>query len=408
MVRGAVAIGLWAILGWGVAGAADWSQWRGPARDGRIAEDQLPRQWPEKLKRLWQVEVGVGHSSPLVVNGGIYLHSRQGDQEVVRRLDPKDGSTVWEDRIATPYTVHSSALAHGKGPKSTPIAHQGRLFTLGISGRVSAFELESGKLLWRHDFAEEFAQTSPLFGVAMSPLVEAGLLIVHVGGHDQGALRALETTSGKLIWEWTEDGPAYASPILYGGGDSPQLVTQTQNHLVSIDFKTGRLLWRQPFSTNYYQNSITPVISDDLLIYSGLDSGLLSLRLKNDAPPEPVWKNTQASLYMSSPVLVDGLLYGHSHKRKGQFFCLDPATGELVWSSRGREGENAAVLASSRYLLFLTTNSELIVNATGRDGYQPLARYSVADTPTWAHPAFYQRSILIKDLNHLIRWSPEP
>ena len=111
---------------------------------------------------------------------------------------------------------------------------------------------------------------------------------------------------------------------------------------------------------------------------------------------------------MSSPVLVDGLLYGHSHKRKGQFFCLDPATGELVWSSRGREGENAAVLASSRYLLFLTTNSELIVNATGRDGYQPLARYSVADTPTWAHPAFYQRSILIKDLNHLIRWSPEP
>ena len=133
--------------------------------------------------------------------------------------------------------------------------------------------------------------------------------------------------------------PAYASPILYGGGDSPQLVTQTQNHLVSIDFKTGRLLWRQPFSTNYYQNSITPVISDDLLIYSGLDSGLLSLRLKNDAPPEPVWKNTQASLYMSSPVLVDGLLYGHSHKRKGQFFCLDPATGELVWSSRGREGE---------------------------------------------------------------------
>ena len=144
------------------------------------------------------------------------------------------------------------------------------------------------------------------------------------------------------------------------------MVTQTQNHLVSIDFRTGRLLWRQPFSTNYYQNSITPVISGDLLIYSGLDSGLLSLRLKNDAPPEPVWKNTQASLYMSSPVLVDGLLYGHSHKRKGQFFCLDPATGELVWSSRGREGENAAVLASSRYLLFLTTNSELIVNATGR------------------------------------------
>ena len=139
MVRGAVAIGLWVILGWGVAGAADWSQWRGSARDGRIAEDQLPRQWPEKLKRLWQVEVGVGHSSPLVVNGGIYLHSRQGDQEVVRRLDPKDGSTVWEDRIATPYTVHSSALAHGKGPKSTPIAHQGRLFTLGISGRVVGF-----------------------------------------------------------------------------------------------------------------------------------------------------------------------------------------------------------------------------------------------------------------------------
>ena len=176
MVRGKVAIALWAILGWGCSRCSRLA----PNGEGRLVtvaslRISFPPQWPEKLKRLWQVEVGVGHSSPLVVNGGIYLHS------ATRRPGscPPPGSQGRQHGVGRPKSLRRTPCIPqpwlmAKDPSQRLSAHQGRLFTLGISGRVSAFELESGKLLWRHDFAEEFAQTSPLFGVAMSPLVEAG------------------------------------------------------------------------------------------------------------------------------------------------------------------------------------------------------------------------------------------
>ena len=66
-----------------VAWAQDWPQWRGPNRDGIAGAISEPKAWPEKLQLKWKVNVGEGHSSPVVAGGRIYLHTRQGDREVV-------------------------------------------------------------------------------------------------------------------------------------------------------------------------------------------------------------------------------------------------------------------------------------------------------------------------------------
>ena len=57
---------------------------------------------------------------------------------------------------------------HGPGPKSTPAIGGGRVFTLGISGVLSAFDLATGKVLWR----TPAAQPLPIYGTATSPLVD--------------------------------------------------------------------------------------------------------------------------------------------------------------------------------------------------------------------------------------------
>src|SRR5262245_29027796 len=46
----------------------------------------------------------------------------------------------------------------------------------------------------------------------------------------------------------------------------------------------------------------------------------------------------------NTPVLADNRLVGFSHRKKGQFFCLDANTGKAFWESEGRMGENAATL----------------------------------------------------------------
>src|SRR5262245_44919789 len=171
------------------AHAQDWPQWRGPNRDGVVPAAAQRGAWPATLTKAWKVDVGLGHASPVVANNRVYVFARQADQEIVAAFDVGTGKQIWRQAYAAPYTVNPAAAQHGPGPKSTPVVADGRVYTFGISGIVSAFDAADGVVRWRKTFAE-YKQSSPDFGAAMSPLVDRGLLIVHVGGHDKGGLTA--------------------------------------------------------------------------------------------------------------------------------------------------------------------------------------------------------------------------
>jgi outer membrane protein assembly factor BamB len=141
-----------------------------------------------------------------------------------------------------------------------------------------------------------------------------------------------------------------------------------------------------------------------MVIFSGLDKGTTAVKPteKGDTwSAEQIWHNAEISMYMSSPVLSDSLLFGLDHKHKGRFFCLNARTGSTLWTSEGRQTRNAAILDAGEVLFFLTTDAELIVAKKGAVEFEPIARYTVADSPTWAHPVILGKRILIKDLSTL-------
>jgi outer membrane protein assembly factor BamB len=381
----------------------EWSQWRGPRRDGTAAI-AVPADWPAKLTRRWELAVGAGHSSPIVAGDRVVVHARQGEREITRAVALGTGKEIWRDEYAAPYAVNSAARAHGPGPKSTPAVAAGRVFTFGIGGVLSALDLKTGKVLWR----TPPPALLPEFGTAMSPLVDGTLVIAHMGGVNNGALTAFDTATGKTRWRWAGDGPAYASPVIATIAGTRHVITQTQKSIVSVDAAGGALLWQIPFTTAYDQNSITPVVSGDLVIYSGLDSGVTAVRIARKGTQwaaSPAWKNEQLPMYMSSPVIKGTSLYGLTHRSSGQFFALDLATGKTLWTTRGREGENASLIAAGSYLLLSTTNAELIVARPNAAKFEEIRRYSIADSPVWAHPALAPGLLLVKDADKLICWS---
>ncbi len=391
-------------------GAQDWPQWRGPNRDGTMLSFAEPKAWPDQLKQKWQVNVGIGHSTPLLVNRRIYVFARLGDLEIVSCLDFDTGKQIWRDAYAAPYTMNPAARDHGAGPKSTPLFHAGKLFTLGISGIFSSYDAESGKLRWRREFSAQFKSTSPYFGTATSPVGERGLVIVHVGGHDSGALTAFDAETGKAVWSWNGDGPAYASPIVVTLGGTRQIVTQSQKNIIGVSAADGKLLWSIPFTTAYVQNIITPILFKDTLIFSGLDKGVMAIRLAQSGgewKTEKIWENPAVAFYTSNPVLNHDVLFGMSHKNRGQFVALDAATGKTLWTTAGREGENAALLSAGDKLFLLTDNAELIVAKASGIAFEPLRRYTVANSPTWANPLFSGKCILVKGAETLTLWSLE-
>jgi len=382
---------------------ADWPQWRGPHRDGRT--DLAPRAaWPATLKPGWKARIGVGHASPVVAGDRVYVFAREGDDEVASAYDLASGQRLWRQAYAAPYTMNSAATSHGPGPKSTPVLGGGRLYTFGISGIVSCFDAASGKLEWRRTFGDAHKATSPAYGAAQSPLLDQDRLILHVGGDGDGALMSLLAGTGATQWALKGYGPGYASPVVAELDGVRQYVVQTQSHLVGVDPATGRALWTIPFTTPWEQNAVTALVSGGTVVYSGLDQGIHAVRPRRQGgrwTTEEAWRNDELSMYMSSPVLDGKRLFGFSHKKKGEFFCLDVETGRALWRSEGRQGENAALVAVGRDLLLLKDDAELLVIRMDADTFAPIATYTVAQSPTWAHPVPTAKGVLIKDLDSL-------
>ena len=382
--------------------AADfqWPQWRGPARDGLVSALAPRASWPDALAPGWKLAVGTGHSSPIVSGGRVYQHSRQGEDEVVRALDLGKGKELWLQAYPVPYEMNPAATGHGKGPKATPVLAEGRLYTFGVTGVLSAWDAASGRLLWR----KTFERSPPEFGAAASPVVSGGRVILHTGGRDQGALVALDAASGAQAWSWSGDGPGYASPVVASFDGVEQVVTQTQNAIVGVATANGALLWKEALRTPYDQNSVTPVVQGGLVVYSGLDAPMRAVRPRKRGTGfvvESAWSNAEVGCYMSTPVVLDGRIFGLSHKKKGQYFALDAASGRTLWLSDGRMGENAAVLAGAGALFLLDTDGSLTVAAADATGFRPLRKWKVAASATWAHPVVMPDAVLVKDVDTL-------
>ena len=383
--------------------ATGWTQWRGAKRDGTVSTP-LPANWPEKLTKKWELTVGEGHSSPVVSGDRVVIHSREGDKEITRAVSLSTGKELWRNEFAAPYTPNPAARAHGPGPKSTPTIAGSRVFTFGITSVLSALDLNTGKLLWRTPAPPAPAE----YGTAMSPLVDGGVVIAHMGGKNKGALTAFDVTTGKPRWEWAGDGPAYSSPVVAVVGGTRHVITHTQKFLVSVNAADGKVLWQLPFTTAYDQTSVTPLVRGDLLIYSGLGNGVTAVRIEKmgtQGATTPVWKNEEISMFMNSPVISGATLYGLANRNRGQFFAMDVATGKTLWVTQGRDGDNASVMAGSGMLLLSTTAGEFIVARANPAKFEELRRYTVTESAMWAHPAIAPRALIVKDTNKLTCWS---
>jgi hypothetical protein len=400
-VAAAVLIGL-ATTAFAQSAAQDYPQWRGRNRDGSASAFIAPKTWPEKLTRRWKVEVGEGYATPIVVGGKVYVFTRRNGSETLLALNAANGKIVWQTGYpAPPLAKGSVAAKHGDGPKATPLFHQGKVYTLGLSGIVSAFDAASGKLVWQKPAPPE----APYFGMAVSPLGDKDLVIVHPGSH--GPLTAFEAKTGAVKWTAPGDS-AWASPIIVELGGTRQVVSMTQKSIISVAVADGSLLWEHPWKSSGTASTMTPIVYGDTLIIASQKMPVAALRptvRDGKWQTEVVWENKDVSLFMSNPVLVGDTLYGMSEKSSGQFFALDARTGKTLWLGQPREATNTAIVKAGEWLFLLNDDAELIVARSSRNSFEPLKRYTVADSATWAQPAISGRRIFIKDVASLTLWT---
>lgn len=441
-----------AVLSLGAEAGQDWPQWRGPARDGIVAAPAVPEVWPEKLSEAWSVEVEGGLASPVVRNGVAFLLTRNGEEERSSAHAITDGRRLWQHRYSAPFVPNPHMnppgqfpVSQGHGPFATPCLSGDRVIALGSARTLSCVAAHDGELLWQRSFypqpvgeRSEFVclpcgqpcddkifekggscpdcrmalapkgldTSGRYYGAASSPLVVEGTGFVHVGTGEEGRLIAFDAATGETKWE-LEEPPGYSSPIHATLAGRSQIIALSREAAIGVAAASGRELWRYPLGPR--AKVMTPVVHDGLVIVSGYQRPTQALRITageaGAVEVEEAWSSDR-TLYMSSPLVIDGVLYGFSSKRQGQLFALEATSGELLWEGEARQGENAALVGWGSVVLALTTEGRLIVFRASKERFEEVAQYEVSETPTWAHPAVVDEGILIKSADRLTLWRP--
>jgi outer membrane protein assembly factor BamB len=256
----------------------DYPQWRGQHDDGAASAFIEPKSWPDTLTRRWRVDVGEGYGTPIVVGDAVYVFTRHGQNEGITALDAATGAARWRSDYPAPYLPSEAAKAHDASPKATPLFHQGKLFTLGISGIVAAFDAARGTILWRTEAPDK----PPFFGAASSPVAVDDLVIDHPGSY--GPLTAFDMNTGRI--KWTAGGDAFfASPLIATVAGTAQVITVTQKDVIGVAIPNGGVLWRHPWS-NEGGGPMPVLFGDDTVIVSSLNVGTAAI--KGDEARRPV------------------------------------------------------------------------------------------------------------------------
>lgn len=384
--------------------AGDWPQWRGPNRDGKVSGFTAPEKWPTNLVQKWTTTIGNGDTSPVLVGEKLYAFGRKDADEVVQCLDSATGKALWERNYPADFVVRGPSAPHS-GPRSTPVVADGKICTLGVGGILSCFDAANGTLLWRKQTTNDYLGIPYHSDSSMSPLVEDGLCLVHVGQGTNAAILAFELGSGRAKWKWDSDGPGNSSPVIMTIGGKKQLVTITAKNLVGLSMAEGNLLWQVPFEA-VQGNNTTPVVDGSTVVYTGQGRGLFAVKIEaqgDSFTAMPLWENTKLGARFTSPILKDGVIYGYN----GNFFCASAKTGETLWTDTTKSGQNGALLDVGTQLLATTQNGDFVAFKPSRTEYTELARFKVANTELWAHPLVSGSRIFIRDRETITLWTLE-
>lgn len=397
--------------------SAGWPQWRGPNRDGVSAETGLLKSWPEAgPKLLWQVDVlGKGMSSVAISGGRIYTLGQLKGKTQLIALSQQDGKLLWTAEI-------------GPGnPNCTPTVDGKLVYSLGKEGDLVCSDAETGKEVWRKNFAGDFGgQMMSGWGYSESPLVDGDHLICTPGAAD-AAIAALDRRTGTVAWkspapaDWGgergKDGAGYSSIVVSQGAGLKQYVQLTGRGMISVAADDGRVLWTYNKVANGTANIPTPIVKDDYVFCSsGYGTGAALLKLTksgNGVRADEVYFLKAAELQNHHGGMIrigDHIYCGHGHNN-GFPMCIDMLTGKRLWKEqRGAGTGSAAILYADGRLYFRYEDGEMALVEANPKEYKLTSQFKLASVKgkSWPHPVIVDGKLYIRDQESLLCYDVRP
>ena len=386
----------------GIAWTRDWTDFRGPRRDGHYTTAPIRTDWTT-LKPLWRQPIGGGYASFVVADGRAFTIEQRGSDEVVAAYDVLTGRELWTNGWNATF-IESMG---GPGPRATPTFHDGTLFALGATGELRALDASNGKIRWRANILEDADAGNLNWGMAAAPLVVGNTVVTIPGGGNGRSMVAYDRATGRIAWSALDDEVAYSSPMRVTLAGVDQIVVFLATRVVGVSHDRGALLWEFPWPKGSNVAAQPVVISDNRVFVStgdGAGGALIEIARDGDRlTAREVWRTHRMKNDFSSSVHHDGFIYGLD---SGILACIDAANGELKWKG-GRYGSGQVLLASGHLVITAEDGDAVLVRATP-EAHHELAKVPAVEGRTWNHPALADGFLLVRNAAQMATFDLRP
>ena len=258
----------------------DFSEWRGPNRQGIYKETGLLKSWPENgPELLWSVEgLGAGHSNVCIGQNRLFINGMPDTLGVLYSFD-LDGNLLWEKVYGTEWHINYT------GSRSTPVIAGDLVYLESGMGVVYCIDAITGDIIWEVDLLHTFDAENIQWGLTETLLIDGDNIICTPGGEEHNVV-ALNRLTGETVWTSAgyAEQSAYCSPVLVEHNDTRLVVTMTANSIIGLDAGTGELYWRVEQMQGNKIHANSPVYSGGIIYCSSSSasrsSGIVALETK--------------------------------------------------------------------------------------------------------------------------------
>lgn len=371
----------------------DWSGFRGPNRDGVVRGAAIGTAWSHTPPiQLWRKPIGPGWSSFAVDGNVIYTQEQRGEDELVSAYDVNTGALVWRHRDSARFWESNA----GAGPRGTPAVGHGRVYTLGATGILNALVAQTGAVVWSRNAVDDTKAKIPDWGIASSPLVFGDMVIAAPAGR----LAAYDAATGTPRWFGPREGWGYSSPHLLTIDGVAQIVLLNGAGAIGVAPSDGAVLWKHPWPSDGMLQPAA-IAGGDVLIASGsglsANTGTRRITIAREGEGWTVaerWTSTGLKPYFND-IVVHG---GHAFGFDGSILAaIDLADGARKWKG-GRYGHGQLILLPEQdLLLVLSEEGELALVRAAPDQFTEVARVPAIEGKTWNHPVLVRNILVVRN-----------
>ena len=401
----------------GVAGAADWTRFRGPdgAGLGEAPDLSLPL---TAAQQLWNVKLpGAGHASPVICGSRVFVTCGENAtaKRILLALDAASGKIQWQKEFPSKTYQQNNDNSYATSTPACDADGVVAVWTTPEEVLVVALD-NAGNEVWRRPLGPFVCN----HGSGSSPIIIGDFVVLANDQDDPTAtpqnykkpgapkvagksfVVALDRKTGATRWQLDRRSSqaAFATPCVRrtAEGATEIICANTANGLTGVDAATGKIVWGT--ATGFVRRCVgSPVFGGGLVITlagSG-GAGAECIAVRPGGKAELAYSLPKPLPYVPSPLVLGDklILWGDN----GQVACLRVATGELLWREKVEGAFYSSPIAVNGRVVNVSKTGDVLVLEAGEKFVAP-ARLALGEK-AFATPAVAGGVLFIRTYTQL-------